>query len=129
MHIPERKLKALKSLRKRAKVYLLSNTNDLHWDLCLEKWFDAGENRCTDFFDKVFLSQNLKLEKPDPEIFKTVIQELGINPSETLFLDDRKENVEAAARCGLRTYHVAGGADWVRDFVDGGADHAKERQA
>ena len=112
--IAERKLNALRRLRKTGNVTvsLLSNTNDLHWDYCCKNWFDANGNRVDDFFGRVFLSQELHLQKPDPEIFRTAIRRLNANPSETIFIDDNAENTAAAASCGLQTLCVTPDVDW-----------------
>ena len=114
--VADRKLQALRRLRKTegvANVSLLSNTNELHWQCCCQNWFNANGNRLEDFFDKIFLSQELHLQKPDPEIFKTAIRELGASPAETIFLDDSPINTAAAAACGLQTLTVTADMDWV----------------
>jgi putative hydrolase of the HAD superfamily len=118
--IPERKLNAIKALKQRAKVYLLSNTNDLHWQYCLDHWFNAGGNRCEDFFDKVFLSQDMHLEKPHSEIFEHVIKAIGAvrgsETSDTIFLDDNIDNVNAAKDCGIQAEQITPNFDWVDYF-------------
>ena len=84
LSVADRKLQALRKLRKMegvASVSLLSNTNELHWECCCQNWFNANGNCLEDFFDKIFLSQELHLQKPTPEIFKTAIRELTIVPS------------------------------------------------
>ena len=114
--VADRKLQALRKLRKMkgvASVSLLSNTNELHWECCCQNWFNANGNRLDDFFDKIFLSQELHLQKPDPEIFKTAIRKLGASPAETIFLDDSPVNTAAAAACGLQTLTVTADIDWV----------------
>jgi putative hydrolase of the HAD superfamily len=114
--VADRKLQALRKLRKMkgvASVSLLSNTNELHWECCCQNWFNANGNKLVDFFDKIFLSQELHLQKPDPEIFKTAIRELGATPAETIFLDDSPVNTAAAAACGLQTFTVTADVDWV----------------
>ncbi len=117
--VADRKLQALRKLRKMegvASVSLLSNTNELHWECCCQNWFNANSNKLEDFFDKIFLSQELHLQKPDPEIFKTAIRELGASPAETIFLDDSPVNTAAAAACGLQTLTVTADMDWVETF-------------
>ena len=116
LSVADRKLQALRKLRKMegvASVSLLSNTNELHWEYCCQNWFNANGNKLEDFFDKIFLSQELHLQKPDPEIFKTAIRELGASPAETIFLDDSPINTAAAAACGLQTLTVTADVDWV----------------
>ena len=115
--VADRKLQALRRLRKMegvASVSLLSNTNELHWKCCCQNWFNANGNKLEDFFDMIFLSQELHLQKPDPEIFKTAIRELGASPAETIFLDDSPVNTAAAAACGLQTLTVTSDVDWMK---------------
>ena len=117
LSVADRKLQALRKLRKMegvASVSLLSNTNELHWECSCQNWFNANGNKLEDFFDKIFLSQELHLQKPDPEIFKTAIRELGASPAETIFLDDSPVNTAAAAACGLQTLTVTADVDWVK---------------
>lgn len=119
LSVADRKLQALRKLRKMegvASVSLLSNTNELHWECCCQNWFNANGNKLEDFFDKIFLSQELHLQKPDPEIFKTAIRELGASPAETIFLDDSPVNTAAAAACGLQTLTVTADVDWVEEL-------------
>ena len=116
LSVADRKLQALRKLRKMegvASVSLLSNTNELHWECCCQNWFNANGNRLDDFFDKIFLSQELHLQKPDPEIFKTAIRKLRASPAETIFLDDSPVNTAAATACGLQTLTVTADVDWV----------------
>jgi putative hydrolase of the HAD superfamily len=54
-------------------------------------------------FDRQLYSCELGISKPDPEIFRHAVKLLKVNPAEALFLDDREENLEGAARVGLRT--------------------------
>jgi putative hydrolase of the HAD superfamily len=53
-------------------------------------------------FDHQILSCELRLIKPDPEIFRRTIERIGVKPEATLFVDDREANVEAARALGLR---------------------------
>ena len=43
--------------------------------------------------------------KPDPAIYATLTERYGLDPAETLFIDDRKENIEAAIAQGWQGYH------------------------
>ena len=119
LNIADRKLEALRRLRKAegvATVSLLSNTNELHWECCCKNWFNANGNRLEDFFDKIFLSQELHLQKPDSEIFNTAIRELGASPAETIFIDDSAVNTASAAACGLQTLTVTPDVDWIKEL-------------
>ena len=56
-------------------------------------------------FDGEVISCEEGVAKPQPEIYELLLQRFDLNPAETLFIDDRKENVEAAAAKGIRTVH------------------------
>jgi len=53
-------------------------------------------------FDRRFYSCRLGRAKPDPAVFEAVLDNLGVTPQSVLFIDDRAENVRAAAALGLR---------------------------
>ena len=61
-----------------------------------------------DGFERIFFSCDLRLTKPDPEIFRIVVEELGVPPQDILFVDDRIENIETAEQCGMRVLHFRG---------------------
>lgn len=116
--VPEQKLDTLLRLRATGKrVFLLSNTNDLHWDECARRWFNTRGHSVSDYFDGVFLSQRMHLEKPDPRIFKEVERLAGVAPHETLFVDDLAENCKAAEQAvGWTTFTNTGFDDWMSLF-------------
>jgi putative hydrolase of the HAD superfamily len=60
----------------------------------------------TDVFDVFFSSCYTGYRKPDPEAYRFALRFTQRDPAESLFLDDRPENIEAAARLGLRTLRV-----------------------
>jgi glucose-1-phosphatase len=55
-----------------------------------------------DIFDVVVFSCDVGLAKPDPQIYACVIEKLGVQPGEAVFVDDVPENIEAAKRAGLQ---------------------------
>jgi putative hydrolase of the HAD superfamily len=62
----------------------------------LERWFDV-----------VVVSCEVGVAKPDPLIYQICLLRLGVEPNHALFVDDRLENIDAAARLGIRTFHFA----------------------
>jgi putative hydrolase of the HAD superfamily len=56
-------------------------------------------------FDHIFISAELGMAKPDPEIYQKVIDSLQQHPSEMVFIDDFIENVQAARNSGLNAIH------------------------
>ena len=99
-------------LRKHYPVYLLSNTNEVHWQHAITRFFPYKGWQVGDYFDRMFLSYELHQVKPGEEIFRTVMAETGVNPEETLFIDDAAANCETARRLGLQTYQPKPGDDW-----------------
>ena len=88
MSIPTFKLDLLLELRKKYVVYLLSNTNEIHWQWSCLHAFRYKAFRAEDFFEHIYLSYEMKMAKPDADIFQKVLDETGILPNETLFIDD-----------------------------------------
>lgn len=106
LDIPAERLDLLKSLTD-SSLFLLSNTNAIHLSRFKQifKQTKRGDN-FDSFFQKAYYSHLVKMRKPDPEIFKLVINENGLNPSETLFLDDNINNLKGAQSVGIHTFHV-----------------------
>lgn len=89
---------------------LLSNTNALHvphFERLLKE--QAGIPGMHHLFDKVYYSYVLGMRKPDREIYEHVIRDSGIDPAETLFIDDLKENTDAARELGFRVHQLKEG--------------------
>ena len=121
--IPSNKLECLLQLRKKYKVYLLSNTNFIHWDYSCNNMFRYNGYKVCDFFDKIFLSFKMHEAKPNISIFKTVISETNINPEETLFLDDSQDNCNAATTLGINTKLIRPKENWTTSFLNKYEDH------
>tara|TARA_S200000501_G_scaffold376161_1_gene430235 strand:- start:3771 stop:4385 length:615 start_codon:yes stop_codon:yes gene_type:complete len=99
-------LTCLKRLRGSYRLFLLSNTNEIHIQEIESR---VGAEVFSDFcalFEKVYLSHELGLRKPHPEVFTHIIEEQGLAASETLFIDDSIQHVEGAIKAGLRAYHL-----------------------
>ena len=110
------KLEYLQELRKTHKVYMLSNNNSIIMDWACTPGFTGPGKSLADYFDKLYLSYQMKCAKPGHEIYKKMIEDAGINASESLFIDDSENNINAAKECGLQIYLAQNGADW-RDNV------------
>ena len=99
-------LTCLKRLSGSYRLFLLSNTNEIHIQEIESR---VGAEVFSDFcalFEKVYLSHELGLRKPHPEVFTHIIEEQGLAASETLFIDDSIQHVEGAIKAGLRAYHL-----------------------
>lgn len=76
----------------------------------------GGGRPMDDYFDRLYFSCDLRMMKPDPAIFQYVLDAEGLDPAETLFIDDSPRNTEAAARLGIRTMCPRNNADWTGDI-------------
>jgi putative hydrolase of the HAD superfamily len=109
LDIPPERLRLLERLKSRYHTLVLSNTNQIHVD-AFNKMVAAatGQPSLDHLFEKVYFSHHLKMRKPEAQIYQHVLLEQGLEPSETLFLDDRADNLAAAEAEGIRTQLVTG---------------------
>jgi len=109
LDFPEERLLWLLEMKQRYRIFLLSNTNTLHMEAVrrsLER--TIGHQRLEDYFEQVYLSFEMGLRKPNPEIFSRVCDEQGLNPATTVFIDDSPQHVEGARLAGLTAIHCTG---------------------
>lgn len=109
--IPREKLDLLLKLRERYMVYLLSNTNRIHWEHTCEQMFNYRGFRVHDFFEDTFLSFEMHKAKPDKDIYVQMMREANILPEETFFIDDSEANCRAAAALGIQAHLYHTGED------------------
>ena len=81
---------------------LLSNTNPIGMNYC-RKLFRARGYDVKEIFERLYLSYQMRVAKPDPAIFRKMIADSGIIPEETLYIDDSPANVEAGRTAGLHS--------------------------
>lgn len=111
--VEQGKLDYILKLREHYKVYLLSNTNPV----VQEEWartdrFSPAGRPINDYFDRMYTSYEAGITKPDPAIFRYMLDDTGMIPAETLFVDDGEKNVAVARSLGFVTYQPANGEDW-----------------
>lgn len=110
--VPDYKLNLLLDLRKHYNTMLLSNTNEIHWEWSERTCFSYKGHHVSDFFNRIYLSYKLHMLKPNADIFEYVLQDAGIKPEETLFIDDATPNCRTAESLGLHTYTPEPREDW-----------------
>ncbi len=86
-------------LRGRYPLYLLSNTSDIHVDFILRRY------PVFSLFDDAIYSYKVRASKPEREIYEITVKQLGINPTETFFIDDLLPNIASAREVGFRAHH------------------------
>lgn len=107
IHYPLAKFDLLKKLRGQYRILALSNINDLHAnaiDAGVQHHFGAKDMRS--YFDHAYYSHEMGHRKPEKEIYEMLLREQSLNPAETLFIDDKLENISAAAELGIRVHHL-----------------------
>ena len=67
---------------------------------------------------RVFVSAEMGLVKPDPAIYRQVLADLDLEPAQAVFVDNKLVNVEAAAALGITSHHFTG-VDGLRGFLTG----------
>ena len=92
----------LAALAPRYTLASLSNTNELHWDRFERDWSLPA------MFHHNFPSYAVGKLKPDAEYFEHVLDALGVDAANALFVDDNRINVDAARAVGLQARHVQG---------------------
>ena len=100
----------LTRLSRTHKVYLLSNTNDLHYTYLRKRYKFAGQ------VHGAVLSYELGMRKPEPRIYEAACKLAGQPAPSCLFIDDNKENVEAARKYGMQVIHHTPGHDLKAAF-------------
>lgn len=102
LDLPQERMDLLQLLSKKYRLFLLSNTNEIHvksFSAYLKK--TIGREDFSDYFEKWYYSCRIGKRKPDAEIFEFVLKENHLVAAETIFIDDSIQHVEGAARCGL----------------------------
>ncbi len=100
-------LQWLETIKTKYRIFLFSNTNQIHHDAFIASYKELTGNGDFDtFFEKAYYSQHIGMRKPNPEPFLHILQEQGILANETLFIDDTIKNIETAQSLGLKTIHL-----------------------
>lgn len=106
----EGSLHLLETIRNSYKIFLLSNTNFIHLDAFRKTFYEKDRNHSFEaYFNKAFYSCEIGLRKPDAVCFDWVLNDLKINPTASVFIDDSAQNIEAAKNAGLQTIHLTAG--------------------
>ena len=108
LDFPDKRLKFIQELAasKKYRLFLLSNTNDLHISWIKDNW---GMELYTAFkvcFEQFYLSHEINFRKPNSNIYQFVLTANNLIAEETFFIDDTKENTEAAKSLGIHVWNL-----------------------
>ena len=119
LDFPKERLRFIQNLSKSKKyrLFLLSNTNDLHISWIQQNWGMEQYNAFKICFEQFYLSHEINLRKPNNNIYEFVLTSNDLEPKETLFIDDTKENTDAAKALGIHIWNLKPGKEDVLELL------------
>lgn len=121
LDIPPARIELIQELSRNYRLFLLSNTSSIHIKQVNKILHAAtGIEKLDELFEKVYLSYEMGIMKPDPAIYLRVLEESDLVAEETLFLDDNADNITAASKLGIDTILVQKPVtilDYLKDYV------------
>lgn len=107
LDFPIERIRLIKTLSKKYHIYLLSNTNEIHYRKIMKIYQEQyGDEDFNKIFIKTYYSHQLGMRKPDKIIFETVLKDAILDARETIFIDDAAANIDSAKNTGLQTIHL-----------------------
>jgi putative hydrolase of the HAD superfamily len=103
--LPSERLQLLQKLKTTHRTFLLSNTNEIHinrFNIYLKEYFNIPN--LSKYFEKMYLSYEVGMRKPDLEIFYKILNDNNLRSEETIFIDDSEQHLDAAKKIGIDTY-------------------------
>ncbi|MDA3615622.1 HAD family hydrolase [Polluticaenibacter yanchengensis] len=97
-------LKFVLKLKEKYPVYLLSNTNTIHFTRFENALKALTGHSLAYYFNKVYYSHEVHLRKPNADIYEYVLNDISAEAHESVFIDDTRVNIEAASKLGLATH-------------------------
>lgn len=106
----KKSLDFLNTLKSDYNLYLLSNTNAIHYAHFSQMLTEeTAYKKLEDFFTKAWFSHEIHRRKPDVETYEFVLNDGGLHASETLFIDDTFSNLPPAEQVGIKTHLLKAG--------------------
>ncbi|MBT8300676.1 MAG: HAD-IA family hydrolase [Maribacter sp.] len=113
LDFPDYRLEFIEKLAQENKyrLFLLSNSNALHISEVVKIMGDSKFERFKNCFEQLYFSHEIHLRKPNADIYEFVLHKNGLDPIETLFIDDTVENTQAAHKLGINTWNLIVGQE------------------
>ena len=118
LDLPEERLKTIKKLKDNHKIFLLSNTNSIHINALKEQFGNKKWIAFCELFDKMYLSHELGLRKPDVKIFEHILNEQKLKAEEVFFVDDSPQHIISAKKIGISCHHLLDNENVISLFPD-----------
>ena len=118
LDLPEKRLQLIKKLKDNHAIFLLSNTNAIHINAFKKQLGDKKWLVFCELFDKMYLSHEVGLRKPDIEIFKYILNEQKLIAEEVFFIDDSPQHIFSAKKIGIHCHHLLDDEEVIDLFPD-----------
>ena len=118
LDFPSHRLDFIKQVSKKYRCFLLSNTNEMHIDWIKNDWGMELYNEFKNCFEQFYLSHEMNMRKPDANIYEFVLNENNLVPSETLFIDDTKENTDTTTKLGIHSWNLIPGKEEITELFN-----------
>ena len=108
LDFPQERINLLQALGSKYRLFLLSNTNEIHmlrFNQIANESFSIPS--LDSLFEQVYYSHLIGMRKPDDIVFETILNQNGLKAEETLFIDDSIQHIESAQKLGIKTLHLA----------------------
>ena len=115
-NFPTKKIDLIKKVGLTHRVFMLSNTNSLHLPPVISAWNRVEQRDMNCYFEKVYLSFEIGMRKPDEEVFNWVCNQNNLTPKKTLFIDDSPQHIAGAKKVGLLTYYYQNSEEFYSLF-------------
>jgi HAD superfamily hydrolase (TIGR01509 family) len=118
LDLPEERVQLIRKLKNNHSVYLLSNTNAIHIDAIKKQ---LGKRKWLAFcklFDRIYLSHELGLRKPNVKIFEYILKEQKLKAEEVFFIDDSPQHIASAKKIGIHCHHLLDDENIITLFPD-----------
>ena len=118
LDLPEERVQLIKKLKNNHSIYLLSNTNAIHIDAFKKQLGNKKWLAFCKLFDKMYLSHELGLRKPDVKIFEYILNEQKLKSEEVFFIDDSPQHIASAKKIGIHCHHLLDDENIITLFPD-----------
>ncbi len=107
LDFPASRLELLEKAGRHYRLFLLSNTNAIHYPVYLSYMRSRfGLDGLGHVFEKEYLSYRIGMRKPEHRVYECILKENGLKAQQTLFIDDSIQHVEGARQAGLHAVHL-----------------------
>lgn len=118
LDLPEERLILLNRLKRKYKLFLLSNTNIIHITEIKKKIGKQKWNSFKNTFNRIYLSYKIGERKPNIKIFEYVLKQEQLKTDEVLFIDDSSQHIKSARKLGIKCIHLKKEDDIITLFPD-----------